>query len=209
MIEEYLYNLKELESRANDHALGFSDWLGKRLVDTAQTMVNMRMSDNDYIKLCELFYRKYRHDHDRNSNDPKYEEAMRFCIYRIQQLIEYKRLKSYRSVFPLLSFSRSVDTETKEFIQRKRPMYAQMQNDFKKKMVKIALFITVILMALFVLLFNMHFLIGWILSVFIGVLFYFVAIQYGFVRIFEDKMDKMLENLDEVHQEIDRGLRNY
>ena len=207
-MQQVIYELKELENRSKEHALGFSDWISKRLDETAATMVNSSMSDNDYMKLNELYYRKYRHERSRNSNDPRLDKAMRFCVLRIQQLAEYKKTPRHQSMFPLLTFSKKLDEDTTDFLKPKRNLYIVAQNNFKKKVMEIALLIAIILMVLLVFVYHFHFISGWLISIVIGILMYVLTVYFGFDRLFELKMEKLSENLDKTHLSIDLNLKN-
>ena len=52
--DHFLGALKEIERRAQNIILVFSDVLTERLEVIAQNMVGKSISDNDYLKLLEL-----------------------------------------------------------------------------------------------------------------------------------------------------------
>ena len=57
--DHFLGALKEIERRAQNNILVFSDVLTERLEVIAQNMVGKSISDNDYLKLLELYYKKF------------------------------------------------------------------------------------------------------------------------------------------------------
>ena len=59
MADHFLGALKEIERRAQNNILVFSDVLTERLEVIAQNMVGKSISDNDYLKLLELYYKKF------------------------------------------------------------------------------------------------------------------------------------------------------
>ena len=58
MADHFLGALKEIERRAQNNILVFSDVLSERLDVIAQSMISKPLSDNDYLKLAELYYKK-------------------------------------------------------------------------------------------------------------------------------------------------------
>ena len=58
MADHFLGALKEIERRAQNNILVFSDVLSERLDIIAQSMISKPISDNDYLKLAELYYKK-------------------------------------------------------------------------------------------------------------------------------------------------------
>ena len=59
MADHFLGALKEIERRSRDNTLIFSDVLSERLDGIAESMISTKLSDNDYMKLLELYYQKY------------------------------------------------------------------------------------------------------------------------------------------------------
>ena len=80
MADHFLGALKEIERRSRDNTLIFSDVLSERLDGIAESMISTKLSDNDYMKLLELYYQKY-HKQEKK-------KAMMYCILRIQQMAE-------------------------------------------------------------------------------------------------------------------------
>ncbi|CBK88873.1 hypothetical protein EC1_15240 [Faecalitalea cylindroides T2-87] len=58
MADHFLGALKEIERRSRDNTLIFSDVLSERLDGIAESMISTKLSDNDYMKLLELYYQK-------------------------------------------------------------------------------------------------------------------------------------------------------
>ena len=82
MADHFLGALKEIERRAQNNILVFSDVLTERLEVIAQNMVGKSISDNDYLKLLELYYKKFSKDENK--------QAMLFCLLRMQEVVFYK-----------------------------------------------------------------------------------------------------------------------
>ena len=71
MADHFLGALKEIERRAQNNILVFSDVLSERLDVIAQSMISKPLSDNDYLKLAELYYKKFSKDLEKWKNDNK------------------------------------------------------------------------------------------------------------------------------------------
>ncbi|MCF0106928.1 MAG: hypothetical protein HUJ53_09210 [Holdemanella sp.] len=207
-MDQVVYDLGELESRSQDHVMGFSDWISDRLDEKAASMVNASMSDNEYIKLNELYYRKYRYERNNDPDNKDLNRAMKFCILRVQQITSYKKQRRNRSLFPLLKFSKKMDENTVAFLNGKKNLYLEDQMDFKKKILLIASIVTVLIMALLVLLYKINFFIGWLIATLIGVILYCLSFYIGFNRYFEYQMEQLYPALDKTHRTIDKNLKN-
>ena len=82
MADHFLGALKEIERRAQNNILVFSDVLSERLDVIAQSMISKQLSDNDYLKLAELYYKKF--------SKEKNKQGMLFCLLRMQQIVFLK-----------------------------------------------------------------------------------------------------------------------
>ena len=82
MADHFLGALKEIERRAQNNILVFSDVLSERLDVIAQSMISKPLSDNDYLKLAELYYKKF--------SKEKNKQGMLFCLLRMQQIVFLK-----------------------------------------------------------------------------------------------------------------------
>ncbi len=198
MPDRYLQDLKELERRSKDNIMSFSTVLTKRLDELAQTMIHQKMSDNDYIKLCELYYQRYERENNKT--------GMTFCILRIQQFLLMKKSRKNRSAYPRISFSRFQDEDTLDFLQDKKNYYRKLLNDFKKKLIVCALIFTILFMMILILLLHVRFLSGWIFSICIGIIVYYIGWQYLYVKIFDIRMSEMRKKLALIHNKVDKSI---
>ena len=82
MADHFLGALKEIERRAQNNILIFSDVLSERLDVIAKNMVLKPVSDNDYLKLLELYYKKFSKEENK--------QGMLFWLLRMQQIV-FKR----------------------------------------------------------------------------------------------------------------------
>ena len=100
MADIFLQSIKEIERRSKDNVLIFSDVLTERLTELAQAMIDARMSDNDYIKLCEVYWLYYKKENN--------VQGMLFCLLRIQQLIQYKRKDTFSIFISFFNIFKSI-----------------------------------------------------------------------------------------------------
>ena len=109
MADHFLGALKEIERRSRDNTLIFSDVLSERLDGIAESMISTKLSDNDYMKLLELYYQKY-HKQEKK-------KAMMYCILRIQQMAECKKMKKFNKNIKntLKLISRHIFMDTSRF----------------------------------------------------------------------------------------------
>ena len=110
--DHFLGALKEIERRAENNILVFSDVLTERLEVIAQNMVGKSISDNDYLKLLELYYKKFSKDENK--------QAMLFCLLRMQEVVFYKEHKENQDDLSKMEFNEEYDSITKAFLFRKR-----------------------------------------------------------------------------------------
>lgn len=199
MADVFLQSLKELERRSHDDVMSFSDVLTKRLDDLAEAMIHHNMSDNDYIKLCELYYQRYVKENNR--------DGMLFCLLRIQQIIQYKKKPRNQRMFPRLSFSKRVDLDTKEFLMQKRYYYRMQYNQFKRRLIKSV--VAMMILLLFVLSFvaNIHFFNAWMSSIVCGVISYALGVFYVFDRMYEQSLENMRKTLNDIHMRVDKSIQ--
>lgn len=198
MPDHYMQELKELERSSKDNILTYSKVLTTRLDELAQTMIHKKMSDNDYIKLCELYYQRYERDN--------YKPGMDFCILRIQQFLLMKKDKRNRDAYPKIEFSRYHDQDTLKFLKDKKNFYRKLLNDFKKKLIVCSLIITIFFMVTFILMFHVRFLIGWVISIICGIISYYIGLQYVYDKLFDIRMVEMRKKLAAVHYRVDKSI---
>ena len=161
-------------------------------------MISTKLSDNDYMKLLELYYQKY-HKQEKK-------KAMMYCILRIQQMAECKKMKKFNKNIKNIEFSDSFDEYTLTFLNKKRPYYKNMALDFKKKALFISLFISIIFLALIVLVCNVSFVLSWILSLIMYVGSYITLIQVGYPYVFENRLMVLQEELDPLCLAVDLSV---
>lgn len=199
MADIFLQSIKEIERRSKDNVLIFSDVLTERLTELAQTMIDARMSDNDYIKLCEVYWLYYKKENN--------VQGMLFCLLRIQQLIQYKKKTRFQFLFPSLTFSNQLDTDTRSFLLEKKYEYKIRYHQFKKKLAVIDMILMILLLYILILVFHISFFRGWFFTVWIGFGIYFIATFYIFDRILESSIESLRKNIHPIHAKVDISIQ--
>lgn len=200
MANHFLGALKELERRSHDNILIFSDVLAERLNDLCEAMVGEVVSDNDYMKLFELYYQKYRKQEKK--------KAMMYCILRIQQMASLKKDPKLRRSVHLVEFSPEWDEYTNLFLYKKRPYYKNMQVDFKKKVAWLSLGASILALALLCLVCRFSFFLSLFVSLLIFFGFNFFMVKYGFAYFYEMQLESMQEELDPLCKKMDFYIYN-
>ena len=129
-----------------------------------------------------------------------------YCILRIQQMAECKKMKKFNKNIKNIEFSDSFDEYTLTFLNKKRPYYKNMALDFKKKALFISLFISIIFLALIVLVCNVSFVLSWILSLIMYVGSYIILIRVGYPYVFENRLMVLQEELDPLCLAVDLSV---
>lgn len=117
MADHFLGALKEIERRAQNNILVFSDVLSERLDVIAQSMISKQLSDNDYLKLAELYYKKF--------SKEKNKQGMLFCLLRMQQIVFLKEHTDKQTDDIKLEFSEEIDAITKAFFIKKKKLLSE------------------------------------------------------------------------------------
>ena len=179
MADIFLQSIKEIERRSKDNVLIFSDVLTERLTELAQAMIDARMSDNDYIKLCEVYWLYYKKENN------------------VQGMF----------LFPSLTFSNQLDTDTRSFLLEKKYEYKIRYHQFKKKLAVIDMILMIILLYILILVFHISFFRGWFFTLWIGFGIYFIATFYIFDRILESSIESLRKNIHPIHAKVDISIQ--
>ena len=92
MDNQYTGALKQVERMMNSSLFGYSQSALQQLDGLALTMASEGMNDCEYLKLLELYARKYK-----QANEKK---RLRFCIMRMQEVLWFRSRKEFQKDFP-------------------------------------------------------------------------------------------------------------
>lgn len=198
MADYFLGALKQIERRAENNILIFSDVLSERLEVIATNMANHIMSDNDYLKLFEMYYKKFLKEENK--------DAMLFCLLRMQQVSLLKKDVSRQEEVSNMEFNSSCDVLTDAFLKRKRPYYQNMLNLYFKQFILMASLAYIFLLNVFVLLFHVPFkiMVLILLLLYVGVLVY--ANLKGKYKLYQMRLEKLSKHVDLTLLKVDRTV---
>lgn len=198
MADHYLGALKEIERRAQNNILVFSDVLSERLDVVAENMVANPMSDNDFLKLYEMYYTRF--------SKEKNTDGMLFCLMRMQQVIYFKEHKDKQNERIRLEFGEGYDSITKAFLSRKRNYYQIYLDLYFKIFIAADTAAYVILLMLFVLLFHVPFKISFIVLMICWALVLVFAKKRGIYSYYEARIQELSQDLNRVLLKVDQGV---
>lgn len=198
MADHFLGALKQIERRSDHNKVGFSGVLQERLDELAQSMIFSPMSDNDYLKVLELYYQKY--------NFEKNVEAKTFCLLRMQMVDLAKKNEKYRYLFPALQFSQDHDSKTQEFLEKKRSILKYFYDHFMRRLVIVFTLVTIIMMFFFVLALSMPFVSGVIVSLAIGAMVFVYGRYVWMKRSLDRYLKEIKGSVDATCARIDRWV---
>lgn len=198
MADYFLGALKEIERRAQNNILVFSDVLSERLSVIAQNMVLKPISDNDYLKLFEMYYKKFSKEENK--------QAMLFCLLRMQQVAFYKENKAWQSTLKNMEFNEEYDSTTKAFLSRKRDYFQNTLNHILQRFIVLDTLAYIVLLILFVLVFHVSFKISCILLLICWGIVLFLAKKYGVQYFFDSQIESLYQGVDRVLIQVDQSV---
>lgn len=188
MEDRFLSALKVIE-RQRSEEFSFEDTTSPRLFQLTNSMSDEYISDNDYLKLLELYYQKYARE-GLNSNKM-------YCLLRMQQIQEAKNHSFRRKKFKKVLFQKEWDPSTKCFLMKKKSFLRQMRLREMIPLMGFASVIYAVLLSFFVWGMHFPFLNSFIFSVILWVGFLCYAYFFMTEITISDQMKKMNRKIDE------------
>ena len=198
MADHFLGALKEIERRAQNNFLVFSDVLTERLEVIAQNMVGKSISDNDYLKLLELYYKKFSKDENK--------QAMLFCLLRMQEVVFYKEHKENQDDLSKMEFNEEYDSITKAFLSRKRDYYQITLKNIFQRFILLDTLAYIVFLLVFVLLIHISFRVSFILLVVLWALVLFFAKKKGVPYFYNSRIQTLLQDVDSTLLQVDQAI---
>ena len=198
MADHFLGALKEIERRAQNNILVFSDVLSERLDVIAQSMISKPISDNDYLKLAELYYKKFSKEENK--------QGMLFCLLRMQQILFLKEHTETQTEDIKMEFSEGLDSMTKAFLSRKRNYYQNTLKIIFQRCILLDTLAYVLLLILFVLLFHIPFKVSFILLILAWTIALVYAKQKGVPHFYDLRIQTLSQNIDSIFLQVDQGV---
>lgn len=198
MADYFLGALKGLERRSKDNVLIFSDVLTERLDALVESMIGQKISDNDYLKTLELYYKKYK----RFENY----KGMYFCVLRMQQVARLKKEKHLQKRFVHLEFSDELDIEAAAFLKDHKNYFQEGQEQYMRIFLISILAIAMAWLIVSVLLFHIPFLWGWLLSIALYASLWVFGQNKGIRYLWEKQIQKLYPDIDMLCRRLDQSV---
>ena len=187
MENRFLSALKVIERQSSEE-FSFEDTTSPRLFQLTDSMSDEYISDNDYLKLLELYYQKYTRE-GLNSNKM-------YCLLRMQQIQEAKDHSFRRKRFKKVIFQKEWEPSTKYFLMKKKSFLRQMRLREMIPLMGFASVVYALLLSFFVWGMHFPFLASFIFSVILWVLFLCYAYFFMTEITISDQMKKMNKKMD-------------
>lgn len=139
MAESYLSQLKAVEAALEHNGGVFSEAIVEQLYGVVSAMKEQRISVEEYLKVMQLFFRKYEKEHNR--------EGQHYCAIRMVQLQHYLKSRSSRRQKYERIEGRTIPNEYVSFIYDKSRFYRQ---TFRVLQLRLLLLNAVLFLVLFV-----------------------------------------------------------
>ena len=141
MKEAYITQLTEVEKALEENNGAFSDAIIERLSALVTEMKGMRISAEEYLKVMQLFFRKYEKERNR--------EGQHYCAIRMLQLQRYLKSRSSKHQKYELIIDREIPQTYEAYIYDKSRFYRE---TFRMLQQRLLLMTVVLFIALFILL---------------------------------------------------------
>ena len=161
-------------------------------------MISKPLSDNDYLKLAELYYKKF--------SKEKNKQGMLFCLLRMQQIVFLKEHTDKQTDDIKLEFSEEIDAVTKAFLSRKRNYYQNSLRNIFQRFILLDTLAYVLLLMLFVLLFHIPFKVAFILLVLAWIVVLVYAKQKGVPYFYDSRIQTLSQEVDSTFLQVDQGI---
>ena len=195
MSDRYVSALKAIERQITE-SFSFDDTSFLRLLEITDSMCYEVISDNDYLKLHELYYQKYASEGNRKN--------MLYCLLRMQQVLRAKKHRFWHKKFNKMEFQPVMEESVGEFLKGKKDYLSQMRHRGMIPLTIVDFVIYIVMLCLFV--FGLHFSFVW--SVVLSFCIWIYIVVYGYLVIVEgiisDQLYSMSKYVDGPLAEFDK-----
>ena len=195
MSDCYVSALKAIERQAREE-FSFDDKSSYRLFEITDSMCHEVVSDNDYLKLLELYYQKYAREGNRKN--------MLYCLLRMQQVLRAKEHRFWQKKFHQVEFQPDLEESVAEFLKGKKDYLSHMRQRGMIPLTVIDFVIYIVMLCLFV--FGLHFSFLWSLILSFGIWAFILFYSYFVIVevIISDQLNSMARFVDGPLAEFDK-----
>lgn len=195
MADRFLSALKVIE-RQRKEEFTFDDQAFIRLEELTKSMTQEEVSDNDYLKLLEMYYKKYA--------DAVEKSNMLYCLLRMQQVARAKTHVFWQRYFNHVEFQEEWEESTKEFLTKKKPRLQKMRQRSMIPLLGIGTVLYILVLCLLV--YGVHF--SFMGSCIFSLLLWIAFLVYGYYFVAEmiisEQLSRMLERMEPVFVEFEK-----
>ena len=195
MKEAYITQLTEVEKALEENNGAFSDAIIERLSALVTEMKGMRISAEEYLKVMQLFFRKYEKEHNR--------EGQHYCAIRMLQLQRYLKSSSSKHQKYELIIDREIPQTYEAYIYDKSRFYRETFRMLQQRLLLMTVVLFIALFILLSLLLNQTNSVAFIEALFVAL----VSFLYSYIRMPKLYLRSQLEaagkNVENVLLEFD------
>lgn len=195
MSDRFLSTLKVVE-RQRSEEFTFDMTAFARLEQLTISMSDEMISDDDYLKLLELYYKKYADEVERSN--------MLYCLLRMQQLWQAKSHAFFQSRFKNVEFQSKSEECTVDFLKQKKPYLQQMKHRAMIPLFWFCCALYGILLALMVYVGRFSFISSMVCSLIVWVCCLLYSYFYVAEMLIDDQLRRMVEKVDPALMEFEK-----
>lgn len=197
MADKYVKALEQIEKSMKDTLISMQGDK-TRFHSFVTDISGEKMSDNDYLRVLEIFYGLYQ-----RKNESK---AQMYCILRMMQL-ELARRKPYlQSMYPHIQFTKDTDSRIESFVSRKRPFYQVISDRYERRFDLGSTLLCMALLALLVLAVHLPFLLSFIACFLLWFLLIRIGSRWYAPMMTQEQINALITKLEPVHQEFEKQM---
>lgn len=196
MADRFVLAIEQIEKAMKDTLLTMNSG-HTRFHDFVSDIAGEPMSDNDYLRILEIFYGLYLKKGE--------SKAQMYCLMRMMQLEEARNRPYLRSMYPKIAFTKP-DQRIESFVRRKRPFYQALSDKIERRWVVASTIFCLLLSALSVLAFRMNFLLSLALVLIVWWLLVRTGRRWLAPLLMQERIQTMIRKLDPVQQKLERAM---
>ena len=198
MADQYLKALNFVENSQKKTIAGMNVE-ADTFLELVTDMTGQKMSDNDYAKVLQMFCKRY----NKKNEHPT---AVTYCTMQLERLYQARSRKNLQAMYPAIDFRQPAAGFFEEFVSESPGLYPRMEETVMKKWVTALSLTSIALLAFFVLLCRLPFVLSFAVCFILFILMWIVGKRYFAPSIAEDRMNRMIKSLDPVHQEFEKQM---
>lgn len=203
--DRYLDALCQIEKSQKDQLSVFRNQKDRFTV-FVQGLYGERLTENEYLKLLELFYRRAQQEEARTMKPGSRRRARLYCLLQMKRLEKSRKQKKLRRFYPFLDPSPEPLPELEDFVHQQEDFYSGAETRIVNRALWSS-FVSVSLLLMFlVLVLHLPFFptLAAVVILWAGFLIYTVRILAP--RMADHRIRQMTESLEPLHRGLEEHL---